>query len=295
MRRTAVFLSFAVACMLLVHCGFEPLAGGSGAGNPGNTAVSSAEVEFSMVAVGGQVQAGPYPPAKLSNGSLLDSTGSITVTDARGLRLTLTEVVLSNVEPRFMLDTALRPDSLLSHMTDPSSGLSCDSNSIMLDGLHAFDAVDGKFDSSDGRLRLPVARYSGVAIGFQEYQSGYQYPPPPPPCSRIFMKGSFLYGDAMHGIMIEIHYSPQSCRQNYWFGGGIFTLSALDTTHLELQLDAKRWFARVDFAGALANGSLNFDGAGVLNISDPAVNPVVWGIQSTIAADFFASGKLVVY
>jgi hypothetical protein len=299
-RKTAAQLLGAGAGALLCCCSSlsldpVPLAGGSGAGNPGGTVVSAASVELSMVATGGGDQVLGIAGPLLKTGSVLDSTGSITVTDKGGLRLTLTQVVLSNVEPRFMLDSALRPDSLLSHMAEPPSGLSCDSNSIMLNGLHAFDAVEGKIDSADGQLRLPVARYSGIGIGFQEYHNSYQYPQPPPEYSRITMRGSFLYGGAMHDIIIEINYSPQPCRQQFRFGGGLFTLMAGDTTHLELQLAADTWFADVDFAAALANGSLYFDPWGALRITDGCYNPCVWGIQSSIATDFFASGRLVVY
>lgn len=298
-KTTPYLLVLAGAGILFLGCGsltMEPLAGGSGAGNPGSTVVRAGTVVLAMCATGGDQAMGiSMPLRKLQSGSLLDSTGSITVADKGGLILTLTQVVLSNVEPRFMLDPVLRPDSLLSHMTDRPPELSCDSNSIMLDGRHAFDAVEGKIDSSNATLRLPVARYTGITIGFQEYDNGHFYPPQPPEYSRITMEGSFQYGGKPHDMVIDINYSPQPCSRQFWFGGGLFTLLAGDTTHVELQLAADRWFSNIDFAAALANGSLYFDSTGALNISYVSVNPCVWGIQSVIAADFFASGKLVVY
>jgi hypothetical protein len=298
-KKSAALILFVCAGMFLCRCSSlsvdpAPLAGGSGAGNPGNI-VSSASVVLSMVATGGQAQvlgiAGPA--AKLS--SVLDSTGSITVIDKGGLRLTLTQVMLSNVEPSFLLDTSLKPDSLLSHMVSRPSQLSCDSNSIMLDGRHAFDAVEGKVDSSNGQFRLPAARYCGIGIGFQEYGNGPAYPPQPPEYSRIAMKGFFLYNGALHDIVIDINYSPQPCSRQFRFGGGFFSLLAGDTTHVELELAADTWFSNIDFAAALANNALYFDGTGALNISNVSFNPCVWGIQSAIATDFFASGRLVVY
>jgi hypothetical protein len=295
-----LLISAAVAGMFVLRCGsltMEPLAGGSGAGNPGNTIVRAGTVVLSLCATGGldQVINIVAPAAKKNSDVLLDSTGSITVADRGGLRFTLTGVSVSGIAASFMLDSALEPEDLLAHMADRPPELESDTHSIVFSGSHEFDAVDGKVDSAVAVLRLPVARYSGVSIGFEDYSRDFPNNLPGPVYSRITMSGTFLYGGALHDLVIEINYSPQPNQRDFSFGGGLFTLSADDTTHCELQFDSQQWFSSIDFAAALGNGSLKFDSAGTLNISYTAMNPCVWGLQSAIAADFFSSGKLVVY
>jgi hypothetical protein len=299
-RNGAALFFSAGAAALLFRCGslsFAPLAGGSGAGNPGGTVVTSANVVFSMSAVNGQGQpgGGEAPVAKLSSSTLLDSSGSITAADRGGLQFTLTEVSVSNVAARFMLDSEMEPERLLSHMADRPPELLSDSNAIVLSGSHEFDALSGRVDSSNRTLRLPVARYTGVRFDVPEYAGGCPDGPQNPSYSMITMRGTFLYGGTSHALVADISYSPMTCRLDFRFGGGLFTLSDVDTTHLELQFDAQRWFADVDFAAVLGNGSLRFDAAGALNLSNTSYSPCVSGIQSVIASDFFSSGKLVVY
>jgi hypothetical protein len=293
-------LPIAAAAALVLGCGslsFEPLSGGSGAGNPGNTVVSSAQVVLSLSAQGTQNQVIGKSALLAKTTITLDTPQTIIVPDRGGIFFRLTQVTLSNVEPLFMLDSTIRPDSLLRNMKEPPPGLSWDSNCILLYGPHELDAVGGGIDSGEGMLRLPVARYTGIGIGFHEFNNTFPHRPPPPEVSRISMRGTFLWGGSLHALIIDINYNyaHEPCVQRFWFGGGLFTLSTEDTTHLELRFEAEKWFSSVDFGNALGTGMLLFDPAGALRITDGFPNPVVQSILSAISADFFASGRLVVY
>jgi hypothetical protein len=286
----------AAALCALCGCGSltgdQPLAGGSGAGNPGGTVV------LAMSAVGGQDQGtglNKTATAGKQSSTVIDISNSIIVTDKGGQLITLTDVTVSNVTVRFILDYSEKPDSLLSGMHAAPPELSADSHCIVYAGNHEFDAVQGMVDSSVAALRLPIGRYCGVSIGFQEFSSSVPQNQQDMNYSRITMNGSFLYGGAMHNLIIGINYVPLTAFQNFSFGGGIFTLSSNDTTHLELQFNAAQWFAGVDLKTSLGQGGLFFDSTGTLNLTGTCANPYVRGIQSVIANAFFPSGTLVVY
>jgi hypothetical protein len=291
---------WAGAAALFFRCGSltpeMPLSGGSGAGNPG-TVARSGTVVLAMGAVS-SVDEGSFsvlPAIAKANGTLFKSGGSVAVVDQGGLRFIMTEITVANVEARFMLDTSIEPEYLLDHMDIRQPELSSDTHCIVFSGNHNFDAVGRMVDSSVAALRLPVARYSGVGFGFKEYANRFHYDPWNVASSKITMKGTFLYGEVLHDVIVDINYAPQPSERYYLFGGGHFTLSPEDTTHLELRFDADRWFSNINFAEALGNGSLYFDSTGTLNLTATEANPCVWGLQAVIATDFFASGKLVIY
>ncbi|MGA2506839.1 MAG: hypothetical protein ABSF80_05110 [Chitinispirillaceae bacterium] len=295
LKHAAVVLLGIGAVAFLVRCGSlqsnESLAGGSGAGNPGGAVVLAMSAT-----VGQNLGTGRNKTTTVGKQStVIDSSGSITVTDKGGQQIKLTGVTVANVTARFILDNLEKPDSLLSGMHEAPPELSADSHCIVYAGSHEFDAVRGMVDSSIATFRLPIGRYSGVRLGFQDFSSLDPKAPPGGCCSKVCMNGVFLYGGAMHKIIIDINYAPVPAFQNFPFGGGIFTLSSRDTTHLDLQFNAAQWFADVDFAASLGNGSLFFDSTGTLNLTSTPADPCVGGLQSIIAGAFFASGKLVVY
>jgi hypothetical protein len=293
MKNTLPVLLWLSAGMPLVSCGSltpttDPsIAGGSGAGNPAGTVV------LAMYAKTGRI-AGQEKLAQSS--TVIDSAGSIAVTDKGGARLTLTNVIISNAAVRFSLDSSERPDSLLFAMHETHPELSPDTNCIVYTGGHDFDAVHGMVDSAVTALRLPIGRYSGVTLGFKNFQAGNpQWGQGDTDCSTITMNGVMLYGGVMHALTIDITCASMPPCRYFPFGGGIFTLSASDTTHLDLKFDADKWFSSIDLAASLGNGSLSFDSTGALNISNAMANPYVGELQSVIASAFFASGTLVVY
>ena len=279
-------------CIALCRCTSlstdDPLAGGSGAGNPGGT------VELSMVAIADQ-GINKTSVVGTRNFKLLDSSRSITVTDKGGLQFILTDITLSDIDVRFMLDTAEKPEQLLSSMLEEPAELSSDTHSIVLDGSHAFDALGEMIDSSVASLLLPVARYTGVALGFSESFDPDKFAQQRTPLTRIAMNGTFCYSGVKHQIAIISDCSLWPCLRVYRFGGGIFTLSPADTTHLELQFNSRQWFSSVDIAASLNNGALTFDANGALNIVSLAGCRLYREIVFAITQGFLSSGKLTVY
>jgi hypothetical protein len=269
----------------LFHCSspVDPSAGGSGAGNPGGT------VALSMLASREQ------PLEKLS---IIDSqnivTGSkpVIATDHAGLALSITSISLSDVDIHFMLDTSEAPSHLLSSMHERPSELSIDTHSIVLSGPYLFNALDGNVDPSIRALRLPVARYTGVKLHFKRDSiSDEQF------LSQLAMNGTFVLEGTVRNIYIDLtNPSWPWFQQSFRFAGGIFTLTPTDTTNLQLQFNAKKWFSQVDLAFLISRGTLTIDDStNTLVISNRSNHSPSKDIGNAIFEDFIASGILVVF
>lgn len=283
-------LSFLCQCASLSENDL-PLAGGSGAGNPGGIVM----LTVAATADAGQQGLGKTEAAGKQQYTLIDSSRAVTVTDKSGLQFILTEVTLSNIDVGFMLDSTEKPEQLLSSMDTMPTGLSTDTHSIVVDNSREFDALIENADSVIPSLRLPIARYTGVTLGFGELFGFGDFSHRETMEAIITMKGKFYYNETQHQIFITINCSLWPCSQFYRFGGGIFTLSPADTTHLKLQFNSKQWLSNVDIAGSLNEGYLAFDAEGALNIASLAGNRLNREIDFAITQSFVSSGKLSVY
>lgn len=287
-KTTAPALAALVATVLQFQCGplTDPsLAGGSGAGNPGGT------VALSMLA------SKDLPLEKLS---IADSQGidivagskPIIATDRAGLSLTITSISLSNVDIHFTLDTLEIPLHLLSSMRHRPPELSIDTHSIVLSGPYLFNALEGNVDPSICALRLPVARYTGVKLHFRRDSIFDEQVR-----SQLVMNGAFVFNGKARNIYIDLsNPSRPWYQQSYRFAGGIFTLTPTDTTNLQLQFNAKKWFSQIDLAFLLNKGSLSIDDStNTVAISNRSNRSRSEDVGDIIFQDFFASGRLVVF
>lgn len=281
----AMLVKAILPCMLLcgIYCSSktgDPLAGGSGAGNPaGNVIVS-------MYAVNDQGLA----KSLLEIPERKDSAFFINIRDNGVSQFTVSSISIAHVALHFVLDSIEKPDRLLSSMDRKPPELSCDTNSFILNVPSAFDLLKGSRDSSITTWNFPDAHYSGVSLDF-----GSGSAPNVPMQDQIILNGSFLYKGTMHDMIVAIANPEFSYVHHYRFGGGIFTLSLADTIHLQLQFNSNLWFANVDIAHGLNNGLLDFDSTGTLKIESYSQQPFVRAFGMIIARDFLASGRLVVY
>jgi hypothetical protein len=287
-KTTASALVALAAIGLSFHCGSPtdpPHAGGSGAGNPGGT------VALSMLA-GKDMPMGKLSIADSQDIDIVAGSKPIIATDHAGLELAMTGISLSNVDIHFTLDTSETPESLLSSMRQRPPELSIDTHSIVLSGPYLFNALEGNVDSSIRVLRLPVARYTGVKLHFNRDSISDEQSH-----GQLVMNGTFVFNGTVRNIAINLtNTSRPWYQQSFRFTGGIFTLTPTDTTNLQLQFNAKKWFSQVDLACLLDRGSLSIDDStDTLVISNRSNHSPSEDIGNIIFKDFIASGRLVVF
>jgi hypothetical protein len=287
-KATAPLLIGLFSISLLFRCGSptDPsLSGGSGAGNPGGTValsmLASRELSLPKLSIGGS-----------SYIDILAGSQPVIATDRAGQAITITNVLLSNVDIHFMLDTLEIPSYLLPSMSQWSSEISIDTHSIMLSGPYRFDVLEGNVDSSIRVLCLPVARYTGIMLHFnRDSLAGDEFP------SQLVMNGSCVFNGITHSISIDLG-TPSGLRfqQSFRFSGGIFTLTPNDTTNLQIQFNVQKWFSHLDLASFLFMGSFSIeDSANTLVISNRSTHSASEDIGDIIFKDFIASGRLVVF
>lgn len=288
MKNSSLLLRMAVCLLpvLYLTCGSlneVPLAGGSGAGNPGGT------VSVALTIITDTV----LPKAAITTGIAASNTNStrppVIVKDSAGLPITITGVQLNSSGLRLVLDEEEWSHCPLDSLKERPSYLSTDSQSLIINKQFSFDAYHGSPDSTVPSVIMPVARYTGVRLNFDQGQpaptdTGWK--------SKILITGSFVYNGQTQNFRVEIDrtFSPY-----YKFVGGSFDLTPDDTTHLELRFNASRWFSRVNFKQQLDQGGLIFNPKSAIIISSYSYSEAISEIEFHIKTDFINSGRLAVY
>lgn len=292
MKLFSLFLRmfFLALPVLSLRCGsFNEmnLTGGAGAGNPGGT------VSFALTIKNDSSLA---KTAAISGGGIaqsasLTSIAPITIRDIAGLPLTVTSVQINCVDLRLILDYREESHEILDSLRQRPDYLFGDSQGIVINRRFSFDCMRGTPDSTVPPVTMPVARYTGVMLRFNQ---GPGFAPDSSRQSQILITGFFMYNGQSHDFRVKINrtFSP-----TYRFGAGIFTLSTTDTTHLEIRFDAVRWFHGVNFKQSLDQGQLVFDRNGELVIASGAYGGSSFAEETElrIRNNFINSGRLVVY
>jgi len=191
------------------------------------------------------------------------------------------------------VDSSENPASLLAAMKSRPAYLSSDSNSIIYTREESFNVLCDTVDSLPATLSLPIAKYIGVKITLPQVASTGAAGSTG--SNQIVFNGSFTYFGLSHPLNVGIAYSQAPCNQTYSFNGGIFTLSASDTTQVQLQFSPGQWFSSINVTTGLENGDYSFDCTGSLNLYNYSTQPSVEWAGETVASDFLASGTLSVY
>ena len=254
--RTVLVLLPAISAFLLMDCALNELAGGSGAGNPGGTVTVTLRAEVSI----GMAKTAPGEFYE----QVFDTScaSPIVVTDKDGLKLTISEIVFSCADFRFMLDPTENAGEILKSFSDRSPLLSFDDQSLILNGgPYLCNGLTGQMLPEIDTIRLPVAKYTGIMLSFSDKGSYF---------SRdtfnrqlFYISGTFLYYNKLCRFAVDIDHGFNPLIN---FAGGIFTLSNNNTTHVELRFDAEQWFKSIDLKKAIANGDLKFNQSGELFI-----------------------------
>jgi hypothetical protein len=283
--RTLLVLLPAISAFLLMDCALNELAGGSGAGNPGGTVTVTLRAEVSI----GMAKTAP---GEFYEQVFDTSTASpIVVTDKDGLKLTISEIVFSCADFRFMLDPTENAGEILRSFSDRSPLLSFDDQSLILNGgPYLCNGLTGQMQPEIDTIRLPVAKYTGIMLSFSDKGSYYSYDTF---SHQLFcISGTFLYYNKLCRFIVDIDHAFSPLIP---FAGGIFTLSSNDTTTIELRFDAEQWFKSIDLKKAIANGDLKFNQSGELFIGGCYNDSTNQKIELAIQNSFIASGKLIVY
>lgn len=261
------------------------LTGGAGAGNPGGTVSVALTIKTDSVLAKTAVSSG----SGSAQTAIVSGAAPLVIKDLAGLPVTITGVQINSADLRLILDYREDPRGILDSLRERPSYLSSDSQSLVINKRFSFDCLKGDPDSTIPPVTMPVARYTGVMLRFNQElipvaDSVRQ--------NQILIAGSLAYSGKTHRIRIEINrtFSPI-----YKFAAGIFTLSATDTTHLEIRFNASQWFHNVNFKQLIDLKLLNFDQNGDLVISSGTCRYGVEETESRIRNDFIMSGKLVVY
>jgi hypothetical protein len=279
--------AFALPAMYLQCGGLNQvqIAGGSGAGNPGGTVSVALSMTVDSMVTQSSVA------IDTADTSTTDATAksAFTVKDMAGLPVSITGVQINSSDLRLVVDDREDPGRILDSINNRPSYLSSDSSSLIINKQFSFNCLKGTPDSSVPPLKMPVARYIGVELNFNQEapsQTDTEWR------SKILITGSFVYNKQLRNFTVDINrtFSPV-----YPFAGGVFTLSKVDTTHLEIRFNASQWFHRVDFKQCLDQKRLVFGPNGTLFISSNSMATSVLDIESQIRTDFINSGKLVVY
>jgi hypothetical protein len=282
--KTLFVVLIGLSALLTARCSLDNLAGGSGAGNPGGSVTVALRAEISL---------GMAKSAAKTAMLTLDNTqsSSIVVTDQDGLAITLYEMYLTINDFRFMLDPDENPEKIFTDMHNRSPLLSFGRNCLVLTGgPYSCNGLTGEVEPNIGMIHLPVAKYTGIMLSLNRDQSkvfsSFSSR------GQLFLSGTFTYYGRPHKIIVDIDrgFSPI-----FNFAGGIFTLSAKDTTHVELRFDAADWFRSIDIKKAIDRGSLQFNEYGNVVIGGCYGDNATQEMELAIQNSFIASGKLVLY
>ncbi|MBN2037159.1 MAG: hypothetical protein JW768_10490 [Chitinispirillaceae bacterium] len=273
--------------MIVMQCSLGDLAGGSGAGNPGGSVSVAVRAEVNLSTLKTAAEGAAQAPEC----SAYDT--SIVVQDREGLDLTIERIVLSGVSIKFMLDPSEDPREVLSDLRNRPWYLAPDSHCIaLLGGPFKFNGLTGDVYPDLGTINLPLANYTGMLLRVsKECYSWSDYSHYV--CAPIYLSGTLPYNGKSRRFIVELN---RAFSKTYQFaGGGTFSLSSSDTTHMELRFNAKKWFSSVDLKNALDRGILSVNQSGEILIGDWASSNLAEGIETAIYSDFIASGKLVLY
>jgi hypothetical protein len=278
--RTLMSLSPA-AVLLLTQCSLNHLAGGSGAGNPGGSVTVSLKAQIS---IGMNKSVADTSSGILIFGNPTDSP--VVIYDKTGIPFSMSEIMFTCADFRFLLDQSEDPEKILESMKDPSPLLTHDDFSLILrGGPYMCNGLTGKVLPEIKSITIPIAKYTGMMIPFKkEWNSNVK-------SDLLYLSGTIPYFGKNKRLVVDIDLSFYSFIN---FDKGIFTPSTSDTTCIELLYDAKRWFENVDIKGGIESGAIYFDQDGDLIIGRQSNSSATENIEMTIINSFMASGKLAV-
>lgn len=270
--RAAYGLASVMAMLLLLSCsGQGPIAGGSGAGNPGGPAT------FAIVADTTISRSG------LRKARSATDTASIHIRSRDGLVLSVESASLVVREIEFVLDSS----PLCSGLPEPAAGaLRCDSQTVILSGPFTFDLFSGMSTPRIDGLHLPESEYIGVRlhVAGEGICAGEEAG-----CFSLQLKGSFTYKDTLRPFLVQV--APDVAKL-YKHSDPPILVTQGDTTHLAVRLDAGTWLQNIAIKECLDGGFVGLSSEGRLVIDEQSGNGECKNIGSIIWVNLVESGIL---
>jgi hypothetical protein len=273
----------------LIRCnGGDPVAGGTGTGNPGGSVVVSMRADTgagstalakAMTGPSDSTSKMPGPPAFAGRGYQIQDDG--------GMLMMIDTAYVKVQKIHFMLDSSDDPSLLLK---DFSGSLSQDSESIILDKPFVFELVTGTSYPSICSLNIPEAKYSGITL--DPPVDGGDSGGPFSDSFSVTLVGEYLYQDTLHYFRVSFRMdSPLIFRSD----GGNVNVSRDSTIHLQIALDVRTWFVGIDLKNCLDNNSLRRQPNGDLLLMPPMAAGPCMGVLDIIRENMTSHAVLRVF
>jgi hypothetical protein len=221
----------------------------------------------------------PLMPDALPAGRQFD------ITDAGGMRLSITGFTFAASAVGLVLDTGQNPSDLLRGFGEP---LRHDSNAVMSDGPYVFDGMLGSSAPSLDSLVMPEARYVGLALR----PDTTLVAPVDSALTALRITGTFGYQSVERPFVLHL---KASRLRLFTHGTPPFSLLHDSTTHAVVVFNPKQWLTGIDVRSCLDSGSLVLNTDGGLSIDGDLRRGSCQAVEATLRENVLASGRLIVY
>jgi hypothetical protein len=227
----------------------DPLAGGTGVGNPPQADVTISVKANSTDTLVGQAR---ISLSKKSSAVLLNADGSLTVKDFSGSFITLTGIQVKLQKLDFELPQGLNCTQFV--------GLSCADEEASILGPYTLDLIQGIATPSINFIKLPEGRYSKITLEFRAVETNPQIRLDSMAIQEnMTILGKLGRSDEV-GKAFEIRLNLKD-GLDFEDSSGI-QIHSKAVNHLILKLDVDRWFEGIEFAKCLNDGSAVTDTLG---------------------------------
>ncbi|MBD3421462.1 MAG: hypothetical protein GF398_15195 [Chitinivibrionales bacterium] len=250
-RRLCMTVMICMGAALLLKCSndADPVAGGTGAGNPSSTTT------LAIIADTGFVSSG-YTLAK----SGMRLSRLLPITDDDSLQYVLDTTLIKVNTIIFILESPSHCSDLLASFHGPFN-LECDKEGIALSGTFIFDAVNGTVSPSLDSLRIPAGRYKGIKLMIDKAPSKSSHIDT---CATVDFRGNFFYQHQQRRFRVGLNMNAPIKYLTY---DSTIIVGQDDTTHFLIEMDASHWFSGVSLKPCLENGDIPLDADGNVTIS----------------------------
>jgi len=256
-----IFASSVFICFIamLLNCSISgDLAGSSGSGNPGGQIVVAMIIDtivFDSLPIDTENIPVTDNGYHMNWGSMQSAYDSLSVYDAGEMIFSIDSTTLQVQRIHFIIQQD--GDSLLQSFQ--GNTLTCDSNSIILEGPFTFNAMNGICTPALDSVRLPEAVYYGIQFELANTRS----------CScsvycPIFVGGTFTYNQSDRRFSMFLsgnsHLSVQAFIP--------VQVSYDKITRFGVNLDASQWLQTVDIKKGIDSSYIKFN-----NMNNIEINP----------------------
>jgi hypothetical protein len=281
MKNSALSVPIGLSLALgIVHCGgaSDPVAGGTGTGNPGGSVVVSmlADTGIDLTTLS-KVSANPSSSDAPNAGPPSFAGRGVAIHDAGGMPIAIDTAYLRVKRIHILLDSSEDAAQLASGFPGARQH---DSEGFILDEPFVFELVSGTSIPAACTLSLPEAKYRGIKLKSDSgahAQPGSTY--------DVTLVGRYQYNDTTYAFRIGLD-MPAPVIINR--ANAPVAVSHIDTTHFQVVFDAGTWFVDADLKGCIDNGSLPRQPNGELVVTTPPSSGSCTGILDNIRQNLVA-------